>query len=124
MHHPSRRDEEPAQRQDTDQLRHDTADRNRDVDYRAGFGQCHARDRHLSDALPDSDTGNAGQAIHHHALGDHEAVMMKQASVSRKKRQSGSAMIEFVLAGVASATMLISTVTLCYAMWNYHTLAY
>ena len=33
-------------------------------------------------------------------------------------------MVEFVLAGIASATMLISTVQLAIGMWNYHTLAY
>jgi hypothetical protein len=33
-------------------------------------------------------------------------------------------MVEFCLAGIASVTMLISTVSLCFAMWNYHTLAF
>jgi Flp pilus assembly protein TadG len=36
----------------------------------------------------------------------------------------GSAMIEFALAGIAGVTMLIATVQLSMAMWNYHTLAY
>jgi Flp pilus assembly protein TadG len=44
---------------------------------------------------------------------------MKQRS---KKR--GAAMVEFALAGIASATLLISTVQLSLSMWNYHTLAY
>ena len=33
-------------------------------------------------------------------------------------------MVEFALAGIASATLLISTVQLSLSMWNYHTLAY
>jgi hypothetical protein len=33
-------------------------------------------------------------------------------------------MIEFILAGIASATLMISTVQISLAMWNYHTLAY
>lgn len=41
-----------------------------------------------------------------------------------RNRRRGSAMVEFVLAGVAGATMLIATVQLSMAMWNYHTLAY
>jgi Flp pilus assembly protein TadG len=40
------------------------------------------------------------------------------------KARRGSAMVEFVLAGVAGAFILISTVALSYGMWNYHTLAY
>src|SRR5215510_10312170 len=49
---------------------------------------------------------------------------MRASSPRRRSRQNGSAMVEFVLAGTASATMLISTVTLSFVMWNYHTLAY
>jgi Flp pilus assembly protein TadG len=41
-----------------------------------------------------------------------------------RNRRRGSAMVEFALAGIASVTMLISTVQLSIAMWNYHTLAY
>lgn len=33
-------------------------------------------------------------------------------------------MVEFALAGIASITLLISTVQLSISMWNYHTLAY
>ncbi len=40
------------------------------------------------------------------------------------KRRRGAAMIEFTLAGIAGITMLIATVQLSMAMWNYHTLAY
>lgn len=42
----------------------------------------------------------------------------------RKNGQRGSVMVEFALAGVAGVTLLISTVQLSIAMWNYHTLAY
>src|SRR5438552_17752803 len=42
----------------------------------------------------------------------------------RGRRQRGSVMVEFVLAGVASAVMLIATVQLAIGMWRYHTLAY
>ena len=41
-----------------------------------------------------------------------------------RKRRRGSALVEFTLAGIASATLLISTVQLSIAMWNYHTMAY
>lgn len=33
-------------------------------------------------------------------------------------------MIEFVLAGIASFVLMLTTFNLAYAMWNYHTLAY
>jgi hypothetical protein len=41
----------------------------------------------------------------------------------RKTGKRGSAMVEFVLAGIAGITLVISTVQLGLAMWNYHTLA-
>jgi TadE-like protein len=41
-----------------------------------------------------------------------------------QKRQRGAAMVEFILAGIASMTLMISTVHVALAMWNYHTLAY
>jgi Flp pilus assembly protein TadG len=41
-----------------------------------------------------------------------------------RKRQRGSAIVEFALAGIAGATLLITTVQLSIVMWNYHTLAY
>lgn len=41
-----------------------------------------------------------------------------------RKHQHGSALVEFVLAGIASAALMISTVQVAIAMWNYHTLAY
>ena len=40
------------------------------------------------------------------------------------KGERGGAMVEFVLAGVASAALMISTAQIALAMWNYHTLAY
>jgi hypothetical protein len=40
--------------------------------------------------------------------------------MSRRKRQSGVAMVEFALAGVASIFTLICTFHLAYGMWNYH----
>ena len=42
----------------------------------------------------------------------------------RKKGQRGVALVEFSLAGIAAAVLLIATVQLGLAMWNYHTLAY
>src|SRR5205807_7498669 len=48
---------------------------------------------------------------------------MRHAAQS-KKRQRGSAIIEFAIAGSAACTLMISTVQLGIAMWNYHTLAY
>jgi hypothetical protein len=41
----------------------------------------------------------------------------------RNNGQRGSAMLEFVLAGIAGVTLVVSTVQLGLAMWNYHTLA-
>jgi hypothetical protein len=41
----------------------------------------------------------------------------------RRKRQSGVAMVEFALAGVASIFLLICTFHLSMGMWNYHTIA-
>ena len=41
----------------------------------------------------------------------------------RNNSQRGSAMLEFVLAGIAGVTLVVSTVQLGLAMWNYHTLA-
>jgi hypothetical protein len=40
------------------------------------------------------------------------------------KRQRGSAIVEFALAGIAGATLLITTFQLALVMWNFHTLAY
>ena len=40
------------------------------------------------------------------------------------RRRRGSAMLEFTMAGIAAATMLITTVQVGLGMWNYHTLAY
>lgn len=33
-------------------------------------------------------------------------------------------MVEFSLAGIASITLLLTTIQLCIGLWNYHTLAY
>lgn len=44
--------------------------------------------------------------------------------MKHRSRRRGAAMVEFALAGIASATLLISTVQLSLAMWNYHTVAY
>lgn len=41
-----------------------------------------------------------------------------------RKRQRGSVMLEFVFAGIAAAALMITTVQVGVAMWNYHTLAY
>src|SRR5262245_46201925 len=41
----------------------------------------------------------------------------------RRAQQRGSAMIEFVFAGIGSVMVLISTFQLAMGMWNYHTLA-
>jgi Tfp pilus assembly protein PilW len=46
---------------------------------------------------------------------------MKRLNTLRRRR--GSAMVEFVIAGIAGTTLMISTVQLALAMWNYHTLA-
>jgi len=44
--------------------------------------------------------------------------------VSVRKKQRGSAIVEFALAGVAGMTLLITTVQVALVMWNFHTLAY
>jgi len=49
---------------------------------------------------------------------------MPQPRTSALRRTRGSAMVEFCLAGIATTFLLISTVSLCLAMWNYHTLAF
>lgn len=41
----------------------------------------------------------------------------------RNRKQRGSAMVEFVIAGIAGITLLVSTVQIALAMWHYHTLA-
>jgi hypothetical protein len=50
---------------------------------------------------------------------------MRRLSPSNRRREPrrGAAMIEFTLAGIASVTLLVSTIQLALAMWNYHTLA-
>jgi hypothetical protein len=40
-----------------------------------------------------------------------------------REKQRGSAMVEFAIAGIAGTTLLVSTVQLGLAMWNYHTMA-
>ncbi len=40
-----------------------------------------------------------------------------------RRRQKGSVIVEFSLAGIASLMMVILTLQLSIAMWNYHTLA-
>ena len=40
-----------------------------------------------------------------------------------RRRQRGSAMVEFALAGIASIFLIISTFHLAVGMWNYHVLA-
>ena len=42
----------------------------------------------------------------------------------RRKQQSGVALVEFTLAGIALIFLLICTFHLSIAMWNYHTLTY
>lgn len=42
----------------------------------------------------------------------------------RRKRQSGSAMLEFALCGVPLIFVWISTVQMALGMWHYHTLQY
>lgn len=44
--------------------------------------------------------------------------------MQKRNRRRGSAIVEFCLAGLASVTLMISTVQMSLAMWNYHTLAY
>jgi len=41
----------------------------------------------------------------------------------RNRKQRGSAMVEFVIAGIAGICLLISTIYMALAMWRYHTLA-
>src|SRR4051794_38122238 len=41
----------------------------------------------------------------------------------RKRRQRGTGMIEFTLAGVAAIFLLIGTFHMAMGMWNYHMLA-
>jgi Flp pilus assembly protein TadG len=43
---------------------------------------------------------------------------------NRKKRQRGSAVIEFTLVGIPMIFVLISVFEISRGMWNYHTLAY
>jgi hypothetical protein len=40
-----------------------------------------------------------------------------------RNRQRGSALVELTIAGIAGITLMISTVQLALAMWNYHTMA-
>jgi hypothetical protein len=44
--------------------------------------------------------------------------------MGKKDGRRGSILVEFTLAGVATIILLITTVTLGMAMWNYHTLAF
>lgn len=44
--------------------------------------------------------------------------------MSKRKRQRGSIMLEFIFAGIAAVGLMITTVQISIAMWNYHTLAY
>jgi Flp pilus assembly protein TadG len=44
--------------------------------------------------------------------------------ISRRQQRRGSAIVEFAIAGIAGATLILSIVQLGLAMWNYHTLAY
>src|ERR1051325_5615307 len=41
-----------------------------------------------------------------------------------KKREKGSNIVEFTLAGIPVIFLIYSTIELGIAMWNYHTLAY
>ena len=50
--------------------------------------------------------------------------MKTQFANNRKLRERGSALVEFTIAGIASAVLMITTVQISLAMWNYHTLAY
>jgi Flp pilus assembly protein TadG len=45
-------------------------------------------------------------------------------TISRRQHRRGSAIVEFAIAGIAGATLILSIVQLGLAMWNYHTLAY
>ena len=42
----------------------------------------------------------------------------------RRRKQRGSAILEFAMAGIAGVTLIISIVQMGMAMWNYHTMAY
>jgi Flp pilus assembly protein TadG len=44
--------------------------------------------------------------------------------MSRRRKQKGSGIVEFAIAGIAGVTLITSIVQLGLAMWNYHTLAY
>ena len=50
--------------------------------------------------------------------------MKRTIGVIHRPREYGSAMLEFILAGIASVCLTICTVAVAYGMWNYHTLAY
>jgi hypothetical protein len=39
-------------------------------------------------------------------------------------KERGSAMVEFTIAGIAAIAILISTIQIAIAMWDYHTMAY
>ena len=41
----------------------------------------------------------------------------------KNRRERGASMVEFVIAGIAGITLMISTIQMGMAMWNYHTLA-
>jgi Flp pilus assembly protein TadG len=43
--------------------------------------------------------------------------------MTRRRRESGVAMVEFALAGIASIFLLICTFHLSMGMWNYHSIA-
>jgi hypothetical protein len=43
--------------------------------------------------------------------------------MNNREWRRGSAMVEFVIVGIAGTTLMVSTVQLGLAMWNYHTLA-
>lgn len=44
--------------------------------------------------------------------------------MNRRKRQSGSTIVEFTLTGIPMIFAWISLVQMCIGMWNYHTLQY
>ena len=44
--------------------------------------------------------------------------------MGNRRRQRGSAIVEFTLAGIASIFLIMCTIQLSIGMWNYHTLAY
>lgn len=51
-------------------------------------------------------------------------MRMRNGCTAHRKRERGATMIEFVMAGIASFVLFMTTFNLAYAMWNYHTLAY